>query len=68
MHQYQEKRWRGKQKTRLKHSCKTDRESVRLKEDVLKKTKWKRVIHSQSGDDTSDGPRRRRIHLKDTYE
>ena len=36
------KRWRGRQTTRWKDSCKRDMESVGLKdEDVLDRTKWK---------------------------
>ena len=44
------KRWRGKQKTRWKDSCKRDMESVRLKEeDALDKTKWKNDMKKYSG-------------------
>ena len=41
---------RGRQKTRWKHSCNRDMESVTLKEDVLDRTKWKNEIQNHSGD------------------
>ena len=45
------KRWRGKQKTRWKDSCKRDMESTGLKEeDALDRTKWKNDIQYHSDD------------------